>query len=318
MKRNSISIIVGILLLIIFFLLLFTFQVRQTQVAVISTFDKPTRFITNSPGLHFKWPRPIQKVVKFDKRVQNFEDKFEETMTKDNFPLLMSLYVGWTIANPQQFMDRFPAARPEVAQSAMQGLVRSAKNAVIGQHPFSHFVSFNQQDLKFDDIQAEMHKLIAPQALQNYGIEVRFVGIKRLGLPESVTQKVFDRMSAERQREVERLRAQGDAEARKIRSAADRERNELVVRAEAQATELRSQADAEASKALAVFAEAPELAEFLLKLRALETSMKDRTTLILDDRMPPFDLLTTLQTNRPASNAQPSQAQRAPAVSSNP
>ncbi len=318
MKRNSISIIVGVLILIIFFLLLFTFQVRQTQVAVVSTFDKPTRFITNAPGLHFKWPRPIQKVVKFDKRIQNFEDKFEETVTKDSFNLLMSVYIGWTIANPQNFMDRFPAARPEAAETALQGLVRSAKNAVIGQHPFSHFVSVDQQNLKFDEIQSEMLKLIAPQALRNYGIDVKFLGIKRLGLPESVTQKVFDRMSAERMREVASLKAQGETEARKIRSAADTGRNKLIVEAEAEATKLRSEADAEASKSLAVFQQAPELAELLLKIRALEVSLKDRSTLILDERIPPFDLLTGFKTNSPGNRPQPTQARPAPAGASNP
>src|SRR3990170_3368945 len=128
MKRNSLSIFVGVLILIIFALLLFTFQVRQTEVAVVTTFDKPTRFLSNDPGLHLKWPRPIQRVYKFDKRIQNFEDNFEETLTKDNYNLLVSVYVGWTIANPQQFFSRFPSGEPKAAADSLRGLVRSAKN----------------------------------------------------------------------------------------------------------------------------------------------------------------------------------------------
>src|SRR5688572_25642888 len=95
MKRNSLTVFIGILLILIFVLLLFTFQVRQTEVAVVTTFDNPSRYI-DQPGLNFKWPPPIQRVYRFDKRIQNFEDKFEETLTKDNYNLLVMVYAGWT------------------------------------------------------------------------------------------------------------------------------------------------------------------------------------------------------------------------------
>src|SRR5262249_42723539 len=107
MKRNIVTVIVGFVLLLIFVVLLFTFQVRQTEVAVVTTFDRPTSFI-EQPGLNFKWPSPIQKVYRFDKRVHNFEGRFEQTLTKDNYPLLLMLYVGWTITDPTKFFDSFP------------------------------------------------------------------------------------------------------------------------------------------------------------------------------------------------------------------
>ena len=75
MKRNTITVIVGFLLLLIFVILLFTFQVRQTEVAVVTTFDKPTRFIEQA-GLNWKWPRPIQKVYRFDRRIHSYEGRF--------------------------------------------------------------------------------------------------------------------------------------------------------------------------------------------------------------------------------------------------
>ena len=110
-------------------------------------------------------------------------------------------------------------------------------------------------------------------------------------LPESATEKVFTRMQAERQKEVERLRAQGESEAIKIRSTADRDRAAILSKAEAEATAIRGQAEAEAAKSLTIFQSNPDLAVFLLKLRALEQTLRERTTLILDERTPPFDLL---------------------------
>src|SRR5262249_8894399 len=107
----------------------------------------------------------------------------------------------------------------------------------------------------------------------------------------SITQKVFDRMKEERQRYVQKLQAQGEAQASDIRTAANQQATNLISKAEAQVIEIRGKADAEAAKALAVFKENPDLAIFLLKINALEESLKERSTLILDQREPPFDLL---------------------------
>src|SRR5688572_30000689 len=101
MKRNSLTILVGALLVLIFVLLLFTFQVRQTEIALVTTFDKPAARYIDVPGFKWKWPPPIQKVYKFDKRIQSFDqDKVEETLTRDNYNLIVQVYVGWSISKP--------------------------------------------------------------------------------------------------------------------------------------------------------------------------------------------------------------------------
>jgi modulator of FtsH protease HflC len=77
----------------------------------------------------------------------------------------------------------------------------------------------------------------------------------------------------------------------KIRAAADRDRDEILARANARASDLRGKAESEASEHLAVFQQEPRLAEFLLKLTSLEQTLRERSTLILDENTPPFDLL---------------------------
>ena len=145
MNQNKLSVFVGLLLLAIFALLLFAFQVRQTEVAVVTTFGKPTRPITE-PGFNLKWPWPIQKVYKFDKRIQNFEeDKFEETLTSDNQNLLITVYAGWSIAEPEKFLQRFANGSMQEAEKSLAGLVRSSKNAVVGKYSFSQFISTNER-----------------------------------------------------------------------------------------------------------------------------------------------------------------------------
>ena len=131
MKKNLITIVIGAMLVIIFALLLFVFQVRQSEVAVVTTFGKPVQNITE-PGAYFKWPWPIQNVYKFDKRVQNFEDKFSENLTADNNNLLTSVYVGWKISDAKSFFPKFAGGSVPAAQRMLESMLRSAKIAVIG------------------------------------------------------------------------------------------------------------------------------------------------------------------------------------------
>jgi modulator of FtsH protease HflC len=291
MKRNALTLVVGIILLVIFFLLLFTFQVRQTEVVLVTTFAKPSAQPITQPGLYFKWPLPIQKVYRFDKRVHSLEDEFDQLLTRDGNSIMASVYVGWTIAKPREFFNSFPAGTPAAAEPQLKGAVRLAKQAIIGQHPFSDFVSSDPKQVKFTDIEKEMLENIRQAALDRYGINVQFVGIKRLGLPESVTQKVFDRMTQERQREIDRLRAEGEKDAITIRSAADSQRSQLLAKAQAEATRIRGEADGKAAESFETLKQNPELAIFLLEMQALERSMNKGSTFIADTRTPPFNRL---------------------------
>ncbi len=289
MKRNYLTLVIGLLLALIFGALLFCFQVRQTEIALVTTFGKPSRDKTE-PGLYFKWPWPVEKVQTFDKRIQNFESKNEETLTKDSYNVLFAIYVGWTINDPALFRERFGGSVPR-AENDLDGLLRSAKNAVVGQHPFSHFISTDEKELKFEDVEKEILAAVQPQAKVNYGVDIRFLGIKRIGLPESITQKVFDRMKEERQRVVQKLQADGDKQASDIRNEANKQRSEILSKADKRVGEIRSEAEAEVGKQLSVFNQNPELANFLVKRDALEQILKERTTLIFDQRTTPFDLL---------------------------
>ena len=150
MKRNTLTIVIGAVLVVIFALLLFVFQVRQSETAVVATFGKPVATYTNA-GAYFKWPWPIQKVYKYDQRVQNFEDKFSQKPTADSIMLLTSVYVGWKISDARQFLQVFPGD-PSVslpnAQSKLEEMLRTAKSAAIGRHPLSDFVNADPQDVE--------------------------------------------------------------------------------------------------------------------------------------------------------------------------
>jgi modulator of FtsH protease HflC len=299
MKRNPLIIGIGVLLILIVGLLLFVFQVRRSEVVVITTFGKPTRDIT-TPGPHLKWPWPIENVHRFDQRVQNFEDKFTEGITRDNFNLLASVYVGWKITDSKAFFPKFAGTSEPIAEAErnLDSMLGNAKASVIGSHLLSDFLSPGGETNKFVEIEKEILGVVQSRVnALDYGIEIRFLGIKKLGLPEKVTETVFDRMQKERKRLAEKSQSEGEAEAQTIRSGADRKAAEVLANAEGQALQIKGIGEAEAAKSLAVFQQNPDLARFIFRLNALENSLKDRSTLIFDQQTPPFDLFRGVSTN---------------------
>ena len=299
MKRNSLTLVIGILLLIIFGLWLVVFQVRTTEVAVVTTFGKPTRPLTE-PGAYLKWPRPIQRVWLFDKRVQNFEDKLTEGLTRDSFNLLTTVYVGWKITDPTAFFPKFSSSANPIgeAERQLERLLGTAKSAAIGKHPLSDFVSATDNGTNFVAIEKEILTTLQSQVrANNYGLDIEFLGFKKLQLPPNVSQSVFDRMTSERKVLADQLQWEGEARAQEIRSEAERKAQEMLAGAQGQATAIKGQGVAEAAKSLAVFQQNPELATFLFRLDALEGALKERSILVFDQHTPPFDLFRGVSTN---------------------
>ncbi len=299
-NRNILTVIVGIAIVVIFALLLFTFQVRQSEIALVTTFGKPSAKPITEPGLYFKLPWPIQRIYRFDNRVQNFEDKFSQTYTADNNNLILTVYTGWKISDASIFYPKF-LGQVSLAQIALESILRNAANSVVGKHTLSDFVNSDPRQLKFDQMQAEVQNVVSNQLSgNNYGIELEFVGFKKIELPQSVTQSVFDRMKGERQVLISREQNEGAKEAAIIKSSADRQAAETIYNANAEAVRIQGQGEAAAAAVLPVFEKNPALANYLLRIDALKQSLNQQTTLMFDERTPPFDLFTGLPTNGPA------------------
>ena len=174
------------------------------------------------------------------------------------------------------------------AQEKLENILRSANIAAVGSNALSAFVNADLKQLKFDKIENEIEQTVTNQLSTNdWGVSLEFLGFKKIELPESVTQTVFDRMKSERVKIIKGYQSEGDAEAQNIRSTAE-------------ATQITAAGEAEAAKTLPIFQENPELAKYLLHIAALQQSLNQKTTLILDERTPPFDLFQNLPTNSPA------------------
>lgn len=292
-KRNPITLVAGFVLIVIFALLLFTYKVRKSEVAVVTLFGKVVREKTE-PGLGLQWPWPIEKVYKLDQRIQNFEGKFDEVKLSDQNIIFLEVYVGWRIDNPKQFFPNFLNGSIAVAQDRLEELVRNAKTEVT-KHVLSDFVSTDPKQMKFDQIEDEiLRKVKSDVSTLGYGLEIEFVRIKKIGLPETVTQTVFDRMTSERKVYISQIDSAGQEAATKIKSKADSDAQKLLADASARAIEIQGEGESNSVHALQIMQQNTNLAIFILQNAALEQLTKDRATLILDQSTAPLNLLQPL------------------------
>ena len=282
------TMLLGLVVAAILLVAVFSYQLNQTESAVVTTFGRPTE--VTEPGLHFRWPFPFQRIYRFDHRIRCFEGgagKLEETMTADGQNILVGIYVNFRIKDVKQFFVTLENMTK--AEDQLNSWMRGYKNAAFGRYKFSQVVNTDPKLMKLTEIQNQIKENLV-KISEPYGLEIVSVGINTINVPKAISEKVFDRMIQERQRAAAQFLAQGNSRAEKIQIDADREKAITLANAEAQAKEIRAQGDAEAAKYYAVFKENPELAEFLRKLDSLRQIMKGRTTLVLDTNVAPFDL----------------------------
>lgn len=298
--RNFWTILCVVLVVLILVLSSVMYQVRQTEQVIITRFGKPVRTETE-PGLKFKYPPPIEVVERFDSRSRLFQDTpEEETATAGGEPIIVKTFVVWRISDPKLFLESVKDV--STAEANLTSLLRDRQNSVIGRHYFSEFVNTDRDKIHFEQIEDEISGEIRPEALNRYGIEIQSVGIKRLMISKDVTEKVFDRMRADRNRKTESILAAGNAEAERIRSDAQAKQKELLAVADAQAKQIRGAGDAEAAKYYKLLEADPDLAMFLRDIEALKKILAERSTIVLGVETEPIQLLKKLPDIKPKTN----------------
>lgn len=268
---------------------LICFQVRQTEQAVVTSFGRPVRIITE-PGLYFKLPWPLEAVTRVDVRLNFHEVRLSETLTRDKRNLIVPVFVAWKVADPLKFLEAMGSA--ENAENKLDSLVGSAENTILGNYDFKQLVSANPDDIRIPEIEEKLTGTVAAAAQNSFGIAIEQVGIERVTLPEANTLSVFERMRAERSQFAEQYLAEGRQEADAIKAKADTQKTVILADAQKQAEIRRGEAEADAAH---IYSQAqdqsPDLYLLLRQVDTLKKTLSQNTTLVLDANAPPFDLL---------------------------
>ncbi len=286
------------------------FILSETESALVLRFGKPVRILEKA-GFYLRLPAPLDRVVRIDRRLQHADIRLSETLTRDQRNVIVPVFFTWRVADPL----RFHVAVKDAANATgkLDALVTSARNAVLGRHPFGDLVAAEGRPSMLPELEKEITELAAGDAREHLGIELISAGITQIQLPEANTESVFRRMRAERKREATQYRAEGRAKAAEMKAETDKEATGLIADAKRQAEEIRGKAEAEAAGIYArAHGEAPEFYRFLRELQSLRTVVDKNTTVVLDTGVAPFHWLKETESHPPV--LQPPPGKDAPPV----
>ncbi len=309
MRKNLTTLMVAAILVIIIGSMMCAFQVRFTETAVVTRWKRVIKVIEPSEaGLFFKAPWPIDEVYRYDTRLRSFETEFRQAATRDQKTVILTAYATWRIDDARKFLEA--VGSEDTAGQKIRDMLENQVQLVLRDHDLDELVNTDVSKMKLADMEevilrgtsastdamASAKTGIRGPASEKYGIDVVSVGIKRLGLPESVTKDVFTRMKEDRNREISQYKAEGAAEAMKITVTAQEISSRILARAEAYAKTVVGQGDAEAAKYYKVFEENLALSSFLKKIQMVEQIMRSgQLTLVMDaDKFIPLDILNEL------------------------
>lgn len=253
------------------------FTVRETEFVLITEFGRPVRTVMEA-GLSVKWP--FQNATYFDRRLRIYNPRPSEFLTRDKKNIVIENYVAWKIQDPNRFVQTVGDAT--AAEMRLHDIIWSGLSAALGNHDLDAIVSAAPEKVQAAQMLDSLTQLTDRAALEQYGINVVDVRIKRLNLPEQNKQSVYARMRAERERIARQYRAEGEEQALSIRADADRQKEEILSAAYKEAETIRGQGDAESTRIYGqAYSRNPRLYKLLRTLESYKKVLDDKTTAIL-------------------------------------
>jgi len=272
-KQTGLLIIIALALLIAASCV---FVVKETEKAVMLRFGELVQDDI-PPGIHPKIPF-VHKVRKFDSRVLTLDSVTESFFTSERKRLMVDSYVKWRIDDVGAYY-RATGGDEAVAHNRLSTRVNAGLRNQFGTRTLREVVS-GQRDELMTDILTDLNSGVR-DAL---GIVVIDVRVKRIDLPDEVSEQVFTRMMAEREKEARDLRAKGNEQGEKIRADADRQKTIIEANAYRESEMLRGVGDAEATEIYAAaFGKNAEFYAFTRSLNAYRQSFNNKGDILLVD-----------------------------------
>jgi membrane protease subunit HflC len=251
-----------------------TFVVREGQSAILLQLGRIER-TDFTPGLYFKVPF-LQQVMHFDKRILTLDAQPERYFTAEKKSVNIDFYVKWRIADNAAY---YRATGGDVAQAEQRlaPIVKDALRFEVNARPLDELISGGRQA-----VTGHVRELADTATRKSLGIAVIDVRIKRIDLPEAVSESVYNRMRAERKKLANELRSTGKEAAEKIRADADRQRQVLIADANRDAAKNRGEGDAQAADIYAkAYNQDPKFFAFYRSMAAYRKAFADGKSVLL-------------------------------------
>lgn len=249
------------------------FTVTERDKAIVLKFGKVVRSGLQ-PGLHFKIPL-IENVRKFDARVITLEADPEPFLTAEKKNVIVDAFVQWRIADLSDYF-RATGGDAKLANLRFSQVIKQELRAQFGRRTIQEVVSGERKQIM--DI---LTKGTSQQA-KDFGIEVVDVRIKRIELPDEVSESVYRRMTAERSRVAKELRSKGAKEAEIIKAEADKKRTVIFANANGEAERIRGEGEAKAADIYAkAYQQDADFYAFYRSLNAYKESFRNSNNMMV-------------------------------------
>ncbi len=280
------------------------YTINETEQAVVTQFGKPVGGSITDAGVHFKTPI-IQTVIKFDKRILEWDGSANEIPTLDNKYIFIDAFARWRISDALQFYKSAKnemlaqsrlddildgAVRDEIANRTMVEIVRSSNRVMVIQDVESS--SVNVSNIVLEDYSAKGARLdIVESILEsvskrlldlNMGIEILDVQLKRINYTRQVQEQVFNRMISGQNQIAEKYRAQGQGKKQEILGMQVQRKKEIISGAYLESQKIKGEADANATRIYAdAYGKSPEFYNFIKTLDTYSNTLDSSTQFIL-------------------------------------
>jgi membrane protease subunit HflC len=273
MNRTIGAVLIGVIVILVgLSLTMFTVDERQSALVrrlgeIVSVKDKP--------GLYFKLPL-VDEVRYFDTRILTIDtDDPDLFLTSEKKNVLVDSFVKWRIVDVKQYYVSVQGDEERARVRLMQ-TVNDSLRAEFGKRTIHDVVSGEREVI------INVMRERADSDARKIGVEVMDVRLKRVDLPQEVSESVYGRMQAERQRVAKQLRSLGYEESEKIRADADRQREVIVAEAYRDAQRIKGEGDAKASAIYAAaFKDRPEFFSFYRSLEAYRQSFRNKSDVLV-------------------------------------
>jgi len=252
------------------------YVIQETEKAVKLRFGRLIE--TNiQPGLHFKIPL-AEKIRKFDARVLTLDAEPSSFFTVEKKRLIVDVFSKWRIVDVDTYY-RATGGNEAVAQDRLASRVNDGLRNQFGARTLHEVVSGER-----DQLMKHLTDSLNTTVRDSLGVEVVDVRVKGIDLPPEVSEQVYRRMEAERNKEARILRSEGAEQAEKVRADADRQKTILVANAYRDAEQTRGKGDAQATATYAeAYSKDPEFYAFVRSLNAYRESFANKGDVMLVD-----------------------------------
>ena len=271
MPFNSKVLFPFLLIAIVIYFSIFT--VNQWQQAIVFKFREIYRS-DNQPGIHFMIPL-VNYAQKIEKRLLNLDQEPQRFLTKEKKDVIVDYYVKWRITDIEKF---YTATRGNIvsANTLLEQRINRALRDEFGERTVQEVVAGERTQI------LNVVTSTTSNLTDELGISVIDVRTKRIDLPAEVSNSVYQRMRAERDRVAKDFRARGSEAAERIRANADREREVILANAYRDAETIRGEGDAQATEVYAAaFTKDKEFYSFYRSLNAYQNSFSEGNDILL-------------------------------------